>query len=261
MMLYEESGMLCLTDGEEHITLTSSGYEPCLYLTTDKGRRTTIHNAYETDWIAGAARNGTRLRSISGREYDAAYLCRLLLLAGRKWTDVQMSDVEESVLYPIPLKGENLRERIEEMMAYAGDAPSRCDDIRTLHKAYASAGVPIHSEGERFLLRYAHLFSQLSPGFWDDDDNVDFYSESFDELPSEELSSAARLSARAEQASGCPVTPVGMYGFRRPFYLFVGQNGLLYGLREGSDGALIYHSLIDLYCDVLKDHWPVGMDD
>ena len=279
--LWEEDGQLRFCDGAKEFVLTSYPYEPCLYLTDGEGHQIVIHNSFEESWIASIAREGGTLSTLSGNAYDIARVCGLLQMAAREWRSADL-DVFERLYQPrgedggvpvekqrpeycIPLKEGTLRERIVEMMQIAGDGPDRRAGLGRLKKLYASEDVPIRPEGERFLSRYAYLFSTLTPGFGDGDDDLKFHFETFDEFLEEErgarLRAAAGQGGRVAEAAGCPVTPVGLYGFDRPLSVYAGEDGLLYGCKEGSDEVRVYPSVIDLYEDELQGHPPVALDD
>lgn len=281
--LWEEDGNLRFYDGTEDYAVTSYPYEPCLYLTDAGGCRIVIHNSFESDWIASAARESRTLRSITGKEYDIAGLCALLRIAAGEGIDMNIDDAErlyaeeqseacgavpgtkEKPAYCIPLKEATLRGRIEEMMKIAGDGPGRRMDLGRLKKLYAAEKVPMLPAGERFLARYAYLFSTLTPGFGSEEDDLRFHFETFDEFLEKErgarLRAAAAQSGRVAEAAGCPVTPAGLYGFGEPLSVYVGENGHLYACGDDSDGVRVYESIVDLYEDVLLGHPPVALDD
>jgi hypothetical protein len=278
VMLYQENGSLRLTDGDRTYTITDYPYEPCLYLTRDDGSRTTIHNSFKADWIASAAKEGGTLESLSGNKYDTDGLCRLMLLAARETADADLPFIEslgstgkeepapsEKPVYCIKLKDGTLRERIEEMMSIAGDGPERTVGIKALRALYASEQVPIYPAGERFLRRYAYLFSQLTPGFGNEEDDIQFCFETFDETDEEDgrdsLKAVHGRSRRATQASGGPVTPVGYFGFDDAPAVYAGEDGLLYAYSGDSDPVRTYRSLPDLLEDELQGHLPLGLDD
>lgn len=268
--LWEENGELRFRDGTADYVVTSYPYEPCLYLTDGSGRRIVVHNSFESDWIASVAREGGTLRSLSGHEYDIAGLCALLRIAAGEGVDMNIDDVErlyaeEKPDYCIPLKDGPLRARIVEMMEIAGDGPERRMDLGRLKKLYAAEKVPMLPAGERFLSRYAYLFSTLTPGFGNEEDDLRFYFETFDEFQDEErgerLRAAAGQSGRIAETAGCPVTPAGLYGFGDPFCVYVGENGLLYACGVHSDDIRVYESIVDLYAYALREHPPVALDD
>ena len=97
--LWEEDGELRFCDGAKDFAVTSYPYEPCLYLTDAGGRKIVIHNSFEADWIASAAREGGTLRSLTGREYDIVGLCALLRIAAGEWFDMDIDHAER--LYAI----------------------------------------------------------------------------------------------------------------------------------------------------------------
>lgn len=167
--------------------------------------------------------------------------------------------------YVLPLKGATLRERIEEMISLAGEVMGRPADISGLRKLYAAERVQMHPAGERFLAQYAYLFSTMSPSFENEDDNPEFYFDTFDELREDAgqggLSMAAGRDWRASGVAGCPVTPVGVYGFREPYTVYAGEDGKLYAFRGFNDEVRVYGSLEDLLAEALTGHIPVGLDD
>ena len=66
---------------------------------------------------------------------------------------------------------------------------------------------------------------------------------------------------RATGAAGCPVTPVGIYGFGKPYIVYAGENGKLYAFRGFNDEVRAYESLEDLLEEALEGHMPIGLDD
>lgn len=167
--------------------------------------------------------------------------------------------------YVIPLKSDTLRGRIDEMIALAGEVMGRPADIGGLRKLYAAEKVPLHPAGERFLKQYAYLFSTMSPAFEDEDDNPEFYFDTFDELTrgsgDNSLTAAAGRSWRASGLASCPVTPVGMYGFGDPLTVYAGEDGRLYAFKGFGDEILTYETLPDLLEAALQGHMPIGLDD
>ena len=61
--------------------------------------------------------------------------------------------------------------------------------------------------------------------------------------------------------SGCPVTPVGMYGFGDPLTVYAGEDGKLYAFKGFGDEVRTYESLPDLLEAALQGHMPIGLDD
>lgn len=167
--------------------------------------------------------------------------------------------------YILPAEGSSLRERIEELIKLAGETFGRPADISGLRKLYADENVPLHPAGEDFLKRYAYLFSTMGPSFENPDDAEQFYFDTFDEVP--DLPADCSLNAahgrdwRATGAAGCPVTPVGIYGFGEPYIVYAGENGRLYAFRGFNDEVRAYDSLEDLLEEALEGHMPVGLDD
>ncbi len=167
--------------------------------------------------------------------------------------------------YILPAEGSTLREKIEELIKLAGETFGRPADISGLRKLYADENVPLLPAGEDFLKRYAYLFSTMGPSFENPDDAEQFYFDTFDEMP--DLPADCSLNAaygrdwRATGAAGCPVTPVGIYGFGEPYIVYAGENGRLYAFRGFNDEVRAYDSLEDLLEEALEGHMPVGLDD
>jgi len=165
----------------------------------------------------------------------------------------------------LPLKGTTMRERIDEMIALAGETFGRPADIGGLRKLYAGENIPIHPAGERFLQQYAYLFSTMCPSFENEEDNAEFYFDTFDEMGDElqdcSLRAVSRRDWRASSAAGCPVTPVGIYGFGKPLAVYAGEDGKLYAYNGISDPVRIYATLPDLLEEALDGHMPIGLDD
>lgn len=171
---------------------------------------------------------------------------------------------EEYQGYVIPLKGSTLRERIEEMIRIMSETMGRPADLGKLRKLYASQNVPLHPAGERFLSRYAYLFSTMSPAFEKEEDNPEFYFDTFDEVregQDNSLRTAFGRDWRATAVSGCPVTPVGIYGFGNPLTVYAGEDGKLYAFNGFTDKVRVYETLVDLLEEALEGHLPIGLDD
>ena len=78
--LEDAGGTLLLSDGgERRCRLSSHPYGP-LYIDRPDGTRVTVHMAFSADELRRAAR-GERIRMVTGHEYGAGGLCRLLLFA------------------------------------------------------------------------------------------------------------------------------------------------------------------------------------
>jgi hypothetical protein len=167
--------------------------------------------------------------------------------------------------YIIPFKGDTLRERIEDMINQGGEVMGRPADISGLRKLYEDEKVPLLPEGERFLKKYAYLFSVMSPSFENEDDDAEFYFDTFDEVRQDEdnnsLSMAAGRDWRATGVAGCPVTPVGVYGFREPYTVYAGEDGKLYAFKGFNDEVRVFETLEDLLEEALEGHMPMGLDD
>ena len=165
----------------------------------------------------------------------------------------------------LPLKSGTLRERIREMIDLAGKAMGRPADISRLRKLYDKENVPLLPCAERFLERYAYLFSILAPAFENEDDDPEFYFDTFDELTQEpaagDLHTAYTDDWRIKGISRCPVTPVGVYGFGTPGTVYAGEDGKLYSLGCRDHGVSVHQTIEDLLEEALRGHLPIGLDD
>lgn len=167
--------------------------------------------------------------------------------------------------YILPAEGSTLRERIEKLIKLACETFGRPADISGLRKLYADENVQIHPAGESFLKQYAYLFSTMGPSFENPDDAEQFYFDTFDEagdeMPDGGLRAVSGRDWRASSIAGCPVTPVGVYGFGTPLNVYAGEDGKLYAYNSFSDPVRIYASLPELLEEALEGHMPVGLDD
>lgn len=64
-------------DGKKY-RLTCHPYEPCLYITDEKGQLTAVHNAFDPASVLHSFAKGQTVTSITGREYDAGDFCRMV---------------------------------------------------------------------------------------------------------------------------------------------------------------------------------------
>lgn len=194
---------------------------------------------------------------------DKEFLGQMLSIYRNELSGAPLSQ-KDYMGYVLPLKSGTLRERIEEMMALACEIMGRPADIGGLKKFYAGESVPLRPAGERFLKQYAYLFSIMSPAFEEEDDNPEFYFDTFDELREDRDNSLAAASGRdwrVAAVSRCPVTPVGLYGFGEPLTVYAGEDGKLYAFKGCDGDVLTYETLADLLEDQLRGHMPVGLDD
>jgi|GEM_PF-331557 len=85
--LGRKDGMPCLIAGGKEYTLSCHPYEPCLYITGEKGAKTAVHNAFDPSVVLELFSGGRTVTSITGLEYDARDFCRMVEYAA------QMGDV------------------------------------------------------------------------------------------------------------------------------------------------------------------------
>ena len=69
-----EEGLPYLVIGGRKHMLTCHPYEPCLYITDDRGCKTAVHNSFDPVSVLYAFRKGQKVTSITGREWWGA-LC------------------------------------------------------------------------------------------------------------------------------------------------------------------------------------------
>ena len=91
LILGEADGKIRLLLGERSFRLDDYPFEPCLYLKAGDGRVLTVHNSFTVAELLRAAKEGGRIRMITGNEYGIAGLMRLLQKAaelGREELDI-----------------------------------------------------------------------------------------------------------------------------------------------------------------------------
>ena len=94
LALAEAEGELCFLDGALAYQVTSHPCEPCTHLRRQGETKAVIRSAFERDRMLDVARNGGALRAVTGSEYDAGRLCRLLSCAVRSCPDCDMGYAE-----------------------------------------------------------------------------------------------------------------------------------------------------------------------
>ena len=78
-----KSGKAYLVANGERYALSSHPYEPCLYITDEKGAMSTVHNAFEPLVVFEVLRDGKTVTSITGHEYNAKDFCRMVEYSAR----------------------------------------------------------------------------------------------------------------------------------------------------------------------------------
>ena len=127
--LMDVEGELCLRDGGNLYQIHSHPYEPCTYLVREGNIAATIHNAFESSTIRRVAEERKPTRAVTGAEYDADRICRLLAFAARRCPDHDVSYVE----------GKMAIEKMKEIGATSPERAVRMDElgVRTISNAFS----------------------------------------------------------------------------------------------------------------------------
>ncbi len=123
------NGELCLHDGAGLYQVCSHPYEPCTYLIRNGNIETTIHDAFEESSIRRVAEKKGTIRAITGTEYDADKICRLLAFAAKNCPNHDISYVEGKLA-------------IEKMKGLGATSPETAVDmselgVRTISDAFS----------------------------------------------------------------------------------------------------------------------------
>ena len=297
-----------LYKGNKSFKLTSHPYEPCTYI---EGR--CIHNAFEITYVFESFLNKEIITSISGREYGPREFCDLVYvmiennldnenidyiekkLWGNKKTienkktenieekeeDDDDDEIDEQALetdFGYLLEG-TLRERIIKMMEIAGDNENNRWKISSIKESYKRAKVNLYPTAEKFISRYAYLFSAMSPTFKYEVECTRFYFDCYDSI--DEITDQVELLKKAtfdtmspntgynfskiylkvKEKALCNITAVGRFGYFPASTLYVGENGKLYATKGDINDIRVYNSVVDLLEYELKDHIPMGITD
>ena len=81
-------------DGYRFYKLSSSPYEPCLYLDNKGTNWTTIHYSFSVDMIRRMARDKVTYESVTGSVYDVKRVCRFMAYAANNCADTEIGLVE-----------------------------------------------------------------------------------------------------------------------------------------------------------------------
>ena len=295
-----------LCKGNESYKLTCHPYEPC---TCIEGR--CIHNAFEITDVFEAFLYKEKITSISGREYGPKEFCDLVYamiennlddvnidyvekkLWGNKKTieenkpenieeeDDDDDEIDEQALetdFGYKLEG-TLRERIIKMMEIAGDNEKNRWKITTIKESYKRAKVNLYPTAEKFISRYAYLFSAMSPTFKYEIDCTRFFFDCYDSIDEDtdqvELLRKAtfdttlpntgynfsKIYLKIKEKALCNITAVGRFGYSPASTLYVGENGKLYATKNNINDIRVYDNVVDLLEYELKDHIPMGITD
>ena len=74
--------------------LSCQPYEPCLYITDEKGSMTAVHNAFDPFVVFESLYKGKTVTSITGFEYNAKDFCRMVEYAA-KLGNININDAEK----------------------------------------------------------------------------------------------------------------------------------------------------------------------
>ena len=94
-MLFEKDKILYLKTESGIFSLTSTPYEPCLYITDETGKTSIVHNAFTADEIIYFALNNLKFKSITGFKYGIKDFCIMAEYAS-KAGDISI-DIAEKV--------------------------------------------------------------------------------------------------------------------------------------------------------------------
>ncbi len=103
LLLAVVGGEAWLVEGTERCRLSSHPYEPCIYIAPPSGETIVIHNAFSIPAELTALAANKAAVSITGRSWDGAGFCRLLLAAvhgGR--TEYRIDEVERAAADAMP---------------------------------------------------------------------------------------------------------------------------------------------------------------
>lgn len=87
-------GTVYLTAGGRGFRLSGHPFEPCLYITDEKGNLSIVHHSFEPSSILEAFCEGRPVTSVTGRRYSARDFCRMVEYAAGKG-EMDMDDAEQ----------------------------------------------------------------------------------------------------------------------------------------------------------------------
>ncbi len=296
-----------LCKGNESYKLTCHPYEPCTYI---EGR--CIHNAFNITDVFEAFLYKESITSITGRKYAPKDFCDLFYAMVENNLDDENIDYVEKLLWGNKKKVEeinklenveeddddddeideqaletdfgysldgSLRERIIQMMKIAGDDEKNRWKISSIKESYKRAKVNLYPIAEKFIIRYAYLFSAMFPTFKYEVDCTRFFFDCYDSA--DENSNQVELLKKAtfditlpntgynfskiylkiREKALCNITAVGRFGYFPASTLYIGENGKLYATKDNINDIRVYDSIVDLLEYELKDHIPMGITD
>ncbi len=182
-----------IVDGIKYL-LSCQPYEPCLYITSEAGSLTTVHNAFDPYYVLECFRNGGTVTSITGREYDAKDFCRLVEYAAgagdinidgaeRVFGDSGKAKAPENENYEIEerfVRSFIRKDRRERLIHELTDPRKRYDGVsRFCHQAgdlidpskiiMEGEDIDRLPEFERFVRQHDEICFVLSPDFYTDE--------------------------------------------------------------------------------------------
>lgn len=89
----QDDAIFLIANGEKY-TLTCHPYEPCLYITDEKGNLTAVHNAFDPSSVLRAFSKGESITSITGMEYSALDFCKMVEYAQGLY-NIQIDEAEQ----------------------------------------------------------------------------------------------------------------------------------------------------------------------
>ena len=101
--------------GNETFMLTCHPYEPCLYITGEKGSMTAVHNAFDPLSVLKIFRGGETVTSITGREYDAKDFCQMVEYAAGLY-NIQIDEAEKVFGQRPKRKDQNCKDLISKLL-------------------------------------------------------------------------------------------------------------------------------------------------
>ena len=202
-------------------------------------------------------------------------------IENEEYSDQDDDEIDEQALetdFGYPLKG-SLRERIIQMMEIAGDEENKRWKISSIKESYKKAKVNLYPTAEKFISRYAYLFSAMSPTFKYEIECTRFYFDCYDSIDEDtdqvELLRKAtfdttlpntgynfsKIYLKIKEKALCNITAVGRFGYFPASTLYIGENGKLYATKDNINDIRVYDNVVDLLEYELRDHIPMGITD
>jgi hypothetical protein len=164
-------------------------------------------------------------------------------------------------------------------MEIAGDDENNRWKITSIKESYKRARVNLYPTAEKFISRYAYLFSSMFPTFKYEIECTRFYFDCYDSINEntdqvELLKKAtfdttlpntgfnfSKIYLKVKEKALCNITAVGRFGYFPASTLYIGENGKLYATKDDINDIRVYNNVVDLLEYELKDHIPMGISD